>query len=505
MSRILQLIGLITCLLGLFYGGQWLFTHFSTVVIYTLATIGGLSILYLIVRLFYGQQWMMGLGKQFLIGSDLIKATEAFLSELPTPSKAATAALIGHLVYRFTRLGLVGLALAGIPIWLLFNQNQLINKQNEFIATQTKRLDQQTHLQEAERRSALVFLFSNIMDAVYQELREDVEVKGKRDLTPQLIGRIIALSTRLKPYRYLQGDTLTSESLSPERGQLLVSLVESQLDSITMDQIYQKADFRDADLGGANLTRAYLRGTNLTRAYLTRAYLLYANLRGANLRGANLIEANLIEANLTGANLTGANLIGAYLIGANLTGSNLREANLREADLREADLFEVDLRIAYLIGANLTGANLTGSNLTGSDLIEANLREANLREADLFEVDLRIADLTGANLRGAYLSLANLGGANLGGANLIGANLIGAYLIGVYLTGANLTGADLRRANLFDADLDSIYVNPSFLKDILSYGEDSIKGTAHILKTYEMDSLANGGEISYFLKRKQQP
>ncbi|MDF1867318.1 MAG: pentapeptide repeat-containing protein [Saprospiraceae bacterium] len=341
-------IGLICC------GISYLFKNFQTVAINILAIFGGLAIILISIRLFYGKNWMLNLGKQFFIGSDLIEATENYLEDLPKPSKESTANLMGHLIYRFTRLGLIGLALAAIPIWLLFNQNQLITVQNGFMKSQTdliknqttllkeqtKRLEQQTYLQEAERRSSLVFLFSNVMDAIDRELKEDVEVKKIRDLSPQLIGRIIALSSRLKPYRFLDGDTLIRKSLSPERGQLLVSLIESKLNN-TFDKIYGKlnltsADLTGANLGGADLTDANLRNADLADANLRNTDLTDANLIGANLRNADLTDANLIGANLRNVDLRNVKLIGANLIGTNLEDANLIGANLRNANLRNA-------------------------------------------------------------------------------------------------------------------------------------------------------------------------
>ncbi len=240
---------------------------------------------------------------------------------------------------------------------LIYNQNQLItkqnekfDKQNEFIEAQTKRLDQQTYLQEAERRSSLVFLFSNIMDAVDKELKDDYRNNKKRDLSPQLTGRIIALSTRLKPYRYLDGDTLVAKPLSPERGQLLVSLVESQLDSITMGNIYAKANFQKTDLRAAYLDKADLSGAYFYGADLNGADLKKANLRRTDLRTADLKKADLSGADLNGADLSGTNLSRANLsranLSADLSGANLNRADLNRTNLRKADLRAVDLRKA---------------------------------------------------------------------------------------------------------------------------------------------------------------
>ena len=71
---------------------------------------------------------------------------------------------------------------------LLFKQNNIIdkqtsilNKQSELIADQNKRLEQQTYLQEAERRSSLVYMFSDIMESMDDEIKTN---KSNRILAP---------------------------------------------------------------------------------------------------------------------------------------------------------------------------------------------------------------------------------------------------------------------------------------------------------------------------------
>ena len=202
------------------------------------------------------------------------------------------------------------------------------------------------------------------MDAVDKELKEDIGKKGVRDLSPQLIGRITGLSTRLKPYRYLDGDELTTKPLSPERGQLFISLLGSQLDTNTLVKIYNRIDLRDADLIGANLRGANLIGADLSDADLAFADLSDANLRDADLRDADLSRADLGDANLSGADLT-------------LT------------DLSRADLSDADLRYAYLLGAYLIGANLRGANLWNADLSIADLSQAKVDNDFLRETQLK--------------------------------------------------------------------------------------------------------------------
>ncbi|BDS10445.1 pentapeptide repeat-containing protein [Aureispira anguillae] len=266
-----------------------------------------------------------------------------------------------------------------------YTQNQLVRQQNKKIDAQTgliqhqnQRLDQQTYLQEADRRSSLVFLFSNIMDAIDKELKDDYGKDSIRNLSPQLIGRIVALSTRLKPYNYLSGDTLIKKPLSPERGQLLVNLVESQLDSVSYKLIFEKARFNNADLSGSNLKGAYLVGADMRGADLSEV-----NLIGADMKGADLSEVNLIGADMKGADLPKVNLIGA-----DMKGADLPKVNLIGADLIGVDLIGANLMEGNLIGVDLRGANLIGANLIGADLSEANLKSTNLSETNLILANL---------------------------------------------------------------------------------------------------------------------
>lgn len=308
--------------------------------------------------------------KYFPIGLDN-EEKERLRDDVPIFVQMRFMANINNIIMRFF-IGAFAAAFALLGTIALMNQNKKIETQTNLLEVQTKRLDQQTYLQEAERRSSLVFLFSNIMDAINSELKEDIGEKGKRDLSPQLMGRINALSTRLKPYRYLDGDNLTKKPLSPERGQLLVSLLGSELDIITYKKIYQRLNLNSADLKGAVLSDANLRSADLLLADLRSADLRSADLSGADLRGANLSEANL----------SGADLSEAILLVANLSEANLSGADLSGTDLRNADLIGVDLR-----SANLSDADLSGADLSGANLIGANLRIVDLSEARLNEVE----------------------------------------------------------------------------------------------------------------------
>lgn len=249
---------------------------------------------------------------------------------------------------------------------LLYNQNKLLTQQNQLLNQQNVRLDQQTYLQEAERRSSLIFLMGNILDAVNLELKEDLGTKGIRDLSPQLTGRIIALSNSLRPYRYLGNDSLVGRELSPERGYLLQAIVSSEIDKSSLLRIYKSADFSFADLKNAVLSGEYLARINLT---------------GANLSGARLDEANLDEASLSNADLSDAVLTRATLQGARLRNSILYKANLVYANLAQANLSDANLSRANLSSADIHGAHFYRTNLIHADLSYAVLNQAAFDEA----------------------------------------------------------------------------------------------------------------------------
>ncbi|AEE50132.1 pentapeptide repeat-containing protein [Haliscomenobacter hydrossis] len=260
---------------------------------------------------------------------------------------------------------------------LLVNQNELLQNQNQLIKNQMS-------LEEASRRGALVMLMSNIFDKVDREIERQWDtMKAVTDytrfsLSQSLIGQIAALSQAFKPYRFMVGDTLIGRPLSPERGQLLVTITILPLDTMTLEKIYRQSTFEKADLMGANLM-----GADLIEADLIEANLIEANLRGADLRGADLMEADFGGAYLMGADLREADLRGADLRGADFIVANLREANLSWANLREANLMGADLSEAH----NLTFSQVILARALYKCKLPKSIDEAKLKKEkpELFE------------------------------------------------------------------------------------------------------------------------
>ena len=285
--------------------------------------------------------------------------TERSRKTLP---EKATRDFVASLVARTVRIGFVGLVIALIPVVMVIWQTVLITNQ-------TQQIKAQNQLAESNRRSSLVFLMSNIMDKVDQEIKADCtyqkayranpDTNYRAKLSKPLEGRIIALSKSLKPYRYLEGNSMRKTLHSPEREQLLTSLIES---NVHMGNIATKGNFAYA---------ANLEAITLYDLWKPENNKEKVNLKGVGLNNKYLIRANLRRVDLNWADLSGADLSEADLRRANLSEADLKRANLSEADLRRADLSEANLIRADLFEANLSEANLSEADLRGVYLIEA--------------------------------------------------------------------------------------------------------------------------------------
>jgi uncharacterized protein YjbI with pentapeptide repeats len=259
-----------------------------------------------------------------------------------------------------------------------------------------------------------------ILDRVDSELQQYKLLK-KRKLSPELIGRFAALSQSFKPYRYLQNDSLIAKPVSPEKGQLLLSLVQSKMDHKSAIAIFNQSNFDYAELTGTYLVKAFLNNVQMREANLERTDLSNASLKSADMqridgRRAIFFHTTLDGADLSFADLRGCNFESAKLRTAIINYTNLSGANLRKVDLDGAELKETNLRAADLDRAKMKGANLTLTDLSGAILQKADLRTAILQLTNLGNADLRDANLVGATIivsKGKNIPTLNLEGAKV--------------------------------------------------------------------------------------------
>lgn len=298
----------------------------------------GLGILSSIVLLFFfllKRKVLHRLIYHFFFGKGLIVASKKLATELPgNVSRETLGEIAGQGIIRLTRIGIFALLLGFLPALFLFQQNRLLSNQNELFSMQNKRIEQQTHLLEADRRSSYNYRLNNVLnriDAEIKEQRDSSRVTGMENhdmefhLSEPLIGRISALSHAFKPYRFLDGDELIERPISPERGQLLVVLIKSKLDSETMHHIFENVNFQNADLTDCNISKMKFPGVNLA---------------GSNMSKLDLSKTDFSNANLSGVDFTGSNLDGVNLKGTDLTNSILKNTKLDNVNLKEAASLE---------------------------------------------------------------------------------------------------------------------------------------------------------------------
>lgn len=316
-------------------------------------------------------------------GKGLKRSLSRLYHELPrNVSKDTMAEVSSHLIWRVTRIGLFAISAAVIPImvlllqtFILSSQNEKLDYQNQLILNQNLRLDQQVQLDESHRRSSFIFLMSNIMDKIDEELK--MATNGSRQLSDELIGRIAALSQALLPYRYLENDRLTAGPLSPERGQLLFALVNSLLDERTYDKIFEKSNFSYADLKQANFTGAYMRNINLEHAHFPDAVFSEVEMEFARLNMADFSDTHLEGVNLRGAQLREVKFRGAEIVNVDFANANLQEVDLSGARING---YFTNCRLdgVFLDGAEIEFALLDDAHFQSTEWLE-NLDEERLK------------------------------------------------------------------------------------------------------------------------------
>ncbi|MFK8005598.1 MAG: pentapeptide repeat-containing protein [Saprospiraceae bacterium] len=296
------------------------------------------------------RNWAKRMTTNYLVGKGLKKSVKQLYEEIPDQkvTKDSLAEFTSHLIMRITRIGTFTILITILPLLVLSVQTYILNNQNTLLRYQNNRLDQQVNLEEGNRRSSLVFLMSNLMDKIGEETSQP---NNNGRLSESLISRIISLSQAFRPYRYLENDQLIKQPLSPERGQLLLSLINSNLKIEVYQKIFLKANFSYSDLQGANLVDAYLREINLQ----------YANLKGVNFQGADLDYANISFANMQKADFKNATMNNSRLAQADLS-----EANLEDVEMRNGNMMKANLSNAFFGGdfSNTTLRGIKVDNLT---------------------------------------------------------------------------------------------------------------------------------------------
>ncbi|WP_109435526.1 pentapeptide repeat-containing protein [Aquimarina sp. AU119] len=296
--------------------------------------------------------WLLKKSSTPIFGGRLKKSINSAITEYKeykTVSVDTVSDVSSSVIWRITRIGLFAFMVAVIPAAVLVFQTKLLMNQNKFI-------ENQNSLVEADRRSSLVF----VMDNVLGDLNEELKYKGvnsKNNISKTLEARIVSLSRAMKPYQYIEDGKLTNKKTSSERGQLLYSLINSDIGNQSLGDIFVDGDFEYSDLNEVTLGRG--------------VFLKYARLNFSNLENSNMPAADLGNSELRNANMSKVNL----------SEANLKRARLMNCNLRNGELAGADLTNANLSGADLSGTDFSGAILWGAKLIDANLSDIVLDNA----------------------------------------------------------------------------------------------------------------------------
>lgn len=294
---------------------------------------------------------------------------------------------------------------------LLINQNKLIEIQNN-------KIDIQNALSEGQRRSSLVLLMETILEDISKEidfqvksLNEDefklLESRGYSLSTP-LIGRISSVSQGFQPYRILNNGILTEREYSPERAQLLLALIGSNIDSVTLTNIYRKTSFSHSYLINAKLDGAFLEQIDLRQSNLSGASLIDCKLFEADLSNSIMIETDLYGCYAEFSNFDNTRMSNPIFRHALLSHSSFNHANIIDGDFSFSKMENIEIIEGFVIGGNFRASNLGYSSLYGSDFRNSDFEYSNLYFAELNNSDFSEANFENANLENSDFEYANL-------------------------------------------------------------------------------------------------
>ncbi|UOY05008.1 pentapeptide repeat-containing protein [Muricauda sp. SCSIO 64092] len=193
---------------------------------------------------------------------------------------------------------------------------------------------------KASRIPQLVSLY----ESINRELNEDYKKDDIRNLSPELIGRIISLSNIMEPYIYFKDNKIISKALSPERGELFYTLFKSDLETETFYKIITGSNFTYSDLSGKNLSELnLLKGLyGIEGHYNNEVQILITPLPMINFEQSDFSDAIFDDASLYGNfnNCNFSNIKAKYLLAqwSNFSHSNFQESILESSRFENCEL-----------------------------------------------------------------------------------------------------------------------------------------------------------------------
>ena len=265
-------------------------------------------------------------------------------------------------VIRFMSFGAIVSVLGGavsLAIFMAtFMQVERLDIQNQLLENQNNKIDIQSHLIESQRRSALQPELSRVLDLIAEERIkfDSIKKNGEKFMVSRsLFGRINYLSRSLKPYLFLDIPTikgmeifnkneykpsLIKRPISPERGQLLIALINAEVDLSYNSWSY--VDFTYSDLSGSvfdftiSLERLNLSYSSFRNSTIEGIQILYSNLEGVDFSGSEIHNIWLQGNEASYTNFENSTLDNVQIEQTLLDESNFKNTTFQKSELIES-------------------------------------------------------------------------------------------------------------------------------------------------------------------------
>jgi uncharacterized protein YjbI with pentapeptide repeats len=247
-------------------------------------------------------------------------------------------------------------------------------KANRLLEIQNKRIEQQTYLAESERISSLFFELTSIYNKIDQEYNI-ARTNGINEkniiLSNQLTGRIVSISQALKPYRFLNLDgELCMVPLSPEKGQLLTTLLKAKVD---INQFSDEADFSYTDLSSKNLSHEVFDLLDLGFSNFDNSVFFKSEFRRTDLSNTSMYNTKMNETKFHGVFLNDATISTSEFFEAEFlditsnkttfTRSKFIGAKFHYSRIDSVVFFDCDLSLVDFLSSSISNSNFNNSIL----------------------------------------------------------------------------------------------------------------------------------------------
>lgn len=259
--------------------------------------------------------------------------------------------------------GLFMLILTGVGVYLTFVATRIARDANQL-------LNIQVSVEEATRQATISSELTALLDQINEH---QLQLGDSVPLNSSLRGRIIAASKMMQPYKL---PLPRVDSLSPERGRLLLALLEMQRTGTA--SLISQCDFSytycnglvfrmGIDLQGGTFTGSKMRNTIWTNCDFINCVFLDTDMTGAtfknctfvlsDFRGAKFVRTSFESCEFSGCDVRGGKILSPKVFGTN--SIELCDFAGASTDIPVKDLLYGDSTFFYMDSLRLIHSKFT--------------------------------------------------------------------------------------------------------------------------------------------------